>query len=788
MSLRKKDKAKRGKRAPWKGLLAGHSRKARVLILLALLLLSSNMTFMQLGFIGIGKSGEYLCYALALLGPIAVAALLFGKWGGCLFGLLFGAILMAHARLQPLDIIEYFVLTPLNSIGLFLVSGFLLGAFFARALRNDPRGKTRKLYLAIACLIESFLATALFIFNLIFEMLMSALSLANVGAIEDVSFSRQMLVALESLGSLSLMSLCNFALMCALVLAADSIVRSYQESRSYISLRTIFGTRLLVMTAMVFLSVASAGFAATTAQNEEEALGDMSSELGYLCGQLNTKQRQEASFFDKVDALNLSESVQDVLFNMASIDGIIDGYSLEKDGAVVVFFFDTILQSDSPAYPQYSLAQDVLSSNTVDMLEYSNTTSGNESDDSMDTTGAELLEDLADGQMHRIVYSDEPLNHALLPKSQHVRDSVQLGYLMVRKAGSYYVMMARPASMVFADRSNTMFWTVLTVLVVLMVVYLRTTRLLRSVVATPIDNMNASMAKIMTGDLDELVREVDNVEFASLSAAINSTVDTLKGLIAETEARMKHDLETARAIQESALPRTFPPFPEIDAFDIYASMDPAREVGGDFYDFFLMDDHTLGFLIADVSGKGIPASLFMMAAKAELENYMTSGLELAQAVSQANQTLCANNDAGMFVTVWAATLDFRTGELTYVNAGHNFPLLRRGADGPWEWMRKKCGLFLGTFETAKYRQQTTTLEPGDEPLLYTDGVNEAFDVNEEKYGDDRLEQFVDAHRSMHPTELVRSLRADVSTWAEGAEQSDDVTILALEYKAAREEE
>jgi sigma-B regulation protein RsbU (phosphoserine phosphatase) len=240
-------------------------------------------------------------------------------------------------------------------------------------------------------------------------------------------------------------------------------------------------------------------------------------------------------------------------------------------------------------------------------------------------------------------------------------------------------------------------------------------------------------------------------------------------------------LATAKAIQRSALPRTFPPFPEIDAFDLYASMDAAKEVGGDFYDFFIVDDNTLVFLIADVSGKGIPGALFMMAAKAEIENYLSTGMGPAEAILSVNRRLCATNDAGMFVTVWVATLNWETGELTYVNAGHNFPLLRHGRGGNWEWLKKKCGLFLGTFEIAKYRQETIDLQPGDELILYTDGVNEAFSVNEEEYGNDRLDAFLAAHNDMRHDELVKALRDDVAAWAEGAEQSDDITILVMEY-------
>lgn len=340
--------------------------------------------------------------------------------------------------------------------------------------------------------------------------------------------------------------------------------------------------------------------------------------------------------------------------------------------------------------------------------------------------------------------------------------------------------------MIYENRQITMMWASLLAIVLLAVVYVVASKLLGRLVIEPINRTNASLARITAGNLDETVTETSNVEFASLSDGINTTVGALKGWINEAETRMERELATAKAIQESAIPRVFPPFPEVDAFDIFASMDAAKEVGGDFFDFFLIDDCTLGFLIADVSGKGVPGALFMMAAKTEIENYLSTGMDPAQAIASANMRLCANNDAGMFVTVWAATLNWKTGLLTYVNAGHNPPLLRHGNGGEWEWLKKKCGLFLGTFDTAKYRSETIQLHPGDELLLYTDGVNEAFNTEEQEYGNDRLEAFLAQHDDIHPRELVRSLRADVAQWAQGAEQSDDVTILSLEYGVAPE--
>ena len=308
--------------------------------------------------------------------------------------------------------------------------------------------------------------------------------------------------------------------------------------------------------------------------------------------------------------------------------------------------------------------------------------------------------------------------------------------------------------------------------------------IVKRLVVSSIWKVNGTLDQITSGDLDAKVNVRNSADFDSLSDYINRTVDALHDAIDAESARIERDLATAKAIQESALPSTFPPFPDIDSFDIYASMKAACEVGGDFYDFFLVDDHTLGFLIADVSGKGIPASLFMMAAKSELATRMTSGMNLADAVRSANWSLCQGNDAGMFVTVWAATLDYKTGELTFVNAGHNPPLLRH--DGKWSWITDRCGLFLGTFETAKYRTKTIMLSPTDELLLYTDGVNEAFSVDEEEYGNDRLEAFVANHADMHPHILVDALRSDVQRWAKGAEQSDDITIMCLEYDVAPE--
>ena len=435
-----------------------------------------------------------------------------------------------------------------------------------------------------------------------------------------------------------------------------------------------------------------------------------------------------------------------------SLEGLLDGYAYGKDGVVMITEDDIVVTSNDPEMVGKPLGDVFMDGDRNPEAEQA------------------LLDALQSGQV------------------EEMQDSETMGivYLRCGQYGNHSVFVLIPSSDIFENRTASLLFNILSYLVVLGFVFIIATILLNHVAIKGFKRTNGGLARITGGDLDQRIDEHETEEFDELSSGINEMVGALKGWINEAERRNERDLATAKTIQESALPRTFPPFPEVEDFDIFASMNAAKEVGGDFYDFFLIDDHTLGFLIADVSGKGIPGALFMMAAKTEIENYLSTGMAPADAIASANKRLCANNDAGMFVTVWAATLDYATGELTYVNAGHNFPLLRHGSGGEWEWLKKKCGLFLGTFDVAKYRQETLTLEPGDELLLYTDGVNEAFNVDEEEYGNDRLEAFLAAHNDLHPKDLVESLRADVASWAEGAEQSDDITILTLEFGEAPE--
>ena len=277
-----------------------------------------------------------------------------------------------------------------------------------------------------------------------------------------------------------------------------------------------------------------------------------------------------------------------------------------------------------------------------------------------------------------------------------------------------------------------------------------------------------------------------NEEFASLSDDINQTVSTLKRYIAEAAARIDKELEFAKEIQYSALPSVFPPYPNRKDFEIYAHMITAKEVGGDFYDFYMLGDSTLAFMIADVSGKGIPAAMFMMQAKTIIKDLAESGLELPEVFATANKKLCENNDAGMFVTAWMGILDLKTGLLKFVNAGHNPPLVRQ-ADGEFVYLKARSGMVLAGMDGIKYRQNELQLTPGDQIFLYTDGVTEATDKNNQLYGEERLLETVNRNIVMDTRKLCEAVKYDVDQFVGEAPQFDDITMLSVEIQYIRGE-
>ena len=289
--------------------------------------------------------------------------------------------------------------------------------------------------------------------------------------------------------------------------------------------------------------------------------------------------------------------------------------------------------------------------------------------------------------------------------------------------------------------------------------------------------------------MEDVYRTGDEIEvlakkFASLSSRANHYVNQIQKVTAEKE-RIKLELGMANAIQASQLPHLFPAFPERKEFDIYASMTPAKEVGGDFYDFFLVDDDHIALVMADVAGKGIPAALFMMISKILVQNYALTGYSPAQVLQAVNKQICSNNREEMFVTVWFGILDTETGTITAANAGHEYPALMH-SDGSFELIKDKHGLVIGAMDGVRYKEYELTLNKGAKLFLYTDGVPEATNSKNELFGTDRMLAALNKDPSAAPEQVLRNVREAVDGFVLDAAQFDDLTMLCLEFKGGHE--
>ncbi|MGN0181986.1 MAG: SpoIIE family protein phosphatase, partial [Candidatus Ornithomonoglobus sp.] len=351
-------------------------------------------------------------------------------------------------------------------------------------------------------------------------------------------------------------------------------------------------------------------------------------------------------------------------------------------------------------------------------------------------------------------------------------------------AEGYYIIGAMPKSEALFMRDVSVYLNVFMEILVFAVLFVLIYFLIKKVIIDNLYKINGTLAEITGGNLKVTVDVRTNEEFASLSDDINQTVSTLKHYIAEAETRIDKELEVAREIQYSALPSVFSLYTNRESFEIYAQMIAAKEVGGDFYDFYMLGDSTLAFLVADVSDKGIPAAMFMMQAKTIIKDLTESGLELSEIFTTANKKLCENNDAGMFVTAWMGILDLKTGLLKFVNAGHNPPLIRQG-DGKFVYLKARSGMVLAGMDGIKYRQNELQLTPGDQIFLYTDGVTEATDKSNQLYGEERLLKTVNWNIVKSPQDLCKAVKADVDTFVGEAPQSDDITMLSVELQYIR---
>ena len=334
------------------------------------------------------------------------------------------------------------------------------------------------------------------------------------------------------------------------------------------------------------------------------------------------------------------------------------------------------------------------------------------------------------------------------------------------------------------DRNSMLLMLVLSGLVILLVVYIAVSFIVKKVVIDDILSINRQLKKITEGNLETRVNERNNPEFCQLSDGINAMVDALQAAIAAEKSRLDRELEFARSVQAAALPQMV----SDPRFDLFAYMDTAKEVGGDFYDFFRIGDDYFAFLIADVSGKGIPAALFMMTAKAQIKSGILNNpnTPLNEIIKEVNDAVCEGNDACMFVTVFVAILNLKTGELIYVNAGHNAPIIRR-ENGECDWLPVESGFVIGGIDGVDFKRQTIQFNPGDSILLYTDGVTEAMNPQNQLYGDERLINLMNGPvmRFAPPECVLDEIRSDVALYVDGAPQSDDITMVYLSFRGTK---
>ncbi len=340
-----------------------------------------------------------------------------------------------------------------------------------------------------------------------------------------------------------------------------------------------------------------------------------------------------------------------------------------------------------------------------------------------------------------------------------------------------------PYSEVYEERDAQMYELAFADILLFAVIYVLIALLVQQIVVKNLSMVNVSLTKITGGDLNEVVDVHSSSEFASLSKDINMTVDTLKGYIEAAEKRIEEELIFAHTIQDSALPKNFN-FPRSD-FEIFASMDPAKEVGGDFYDFFFVDQNKLALVMADVSGKGIPAALFMMRAKTALRGLAESGISPGEILSRANNTLSEGNEADMFVTVWLGIIDLTTGVMSCANAGHEYPVIMH--DGKFEVYKDKHGLALAAMPGMKYKEYEIRFSVGDRLFVYTDGIPEAINEEIEQYGMERLLEALNPVREKEMSEILPAVRKNIAEFVGEADQFDDITMLGFTFSGSNDE-
>lgn len=308
----------------------------------------------------------------------------------------------------------------------------------------------------------------------------------------------------------------------------------------------------------------------------------------------------------------------------------------------------------------------------------------------------------------------------------------------------------------------------------------------KTVIVSAYGDMQNIRTAMNRGAFDFVTKPID---FEDLELTIEKTVGQVRALREAREAREKlsrlnRELDLANRVQQEIIPKKFPPFPEHREFALFASMRPASSVGGDFYDFFKIRDNALGVAIADVSGKGVPAALIMAASRSLLKAEAMEGTPPADCLTHVNRSLCAENISSMFVSLFYGVLEFDTGRFTYSSAGHNHPYRLNG--GAVSLLEPVRGTVLGVDGSMAYKENTVNFAPGERLVIYTDGIIEAFSEEKEEYSEARFQQLLEKHADDPVEDLVRHIIEDVEIHAENAAQSDDMTVLALEYRGTQQ--
>lgn len=335
-----------------------------------------------------------------------------------------------------------------------------------------------------------------------------------------------------------------------------------------------------------------------------------------------------------------------------------------------------------------------------------------------------------------------------------------------------------PKSEMFKDIDRFYLYIVLVMLLIGLIIPILLYYSINRYIVNPIDKLINIASKIGKGENIEIKIEKPE-EFVQLASTFDKMTKDIKSITSE-RAKINSELSVAKAIQTSSLPTKFPPFPDRTDFDIFASMDAAKEVGGDFYDFFFINKNEFMFLIADVSGKGVPAALFMMNVKTLINNVSQNGYKPKQLIEKINQKICETNEQGFFVTLLACIINVNNGEMSVINCGHNPPLIKRG-NGKYEFLELGSNFPLGIFDDTNFELYSTTMAPGDIIYTYTDGVTEATNANDEVYGEEKLYNCLNTIEETEPNIIAQRVKDSIQEFTNSAPQSDDITMLAFKY-------